>query len=173
MPEKLNEWLSLKDKFIEKYSHIVINGKGTYSLILELERDQYIEIGKLGKFYSKKGIMYTMAAHLADLKGQYHLKKIKRKWHIDYLLDNSKIIKIFLSEVEKNYEHEISKSLSNSPNAEVLARGFGSSDCKDGCPSHLIYFSENPEIIGIYQRLNLKYLILEESDFKNMQCFKI
>lgn len=150
-------------------------GKGTYSLILELEKDQYIEIGKLGKFLFKKGYYVYNGSTLGGFgRVKYHLKKNKKKkWHIDYLLDNSKIIKIFLSEVEKNYEHEISKSLSNSPNAEVLVRGFGSSDCKDGCPSHLIYFSENPEISGIYQRLNLKYLILEESDFKNMQSFKI
>ena len=150
-------------------------GKGTYSLILKLENDQHIEIGKLGKFLFKKGYYVYSGSALGGFgRVKYQLKKNKNKrWHIDYLLDNAKIIKIFLSEVEKNYEHEVSKSLSNSKNAEVLVRGFGSSDCKEGCPSHLIYFSENPEISDIYQRLNLKYLILEESDFKNMQCFKI
>lgn len=150
-------------------------GKGTYSLILKLENDQHIEIGKLGKFLFKKGYYVYSGSALGGFgRVKYHLKKNKNKrWHIDYLLDNAKITKIFLSEVEKNYEHEVSKSLSNSKNAEVLVRGFGSSDCKEGCPSHLIYFSENPEISDIYQRLNLKYLILEESDFKNMQCFKI
>lgn len=55
-------------------------GKGTYSLILELERDQYIEIGKLGKFLFKKGYYVYNGSALGGFgRVKYHLKKNKKE----------------------------------------------------------------------------------------------
>ena len=144
--------------------------KGSYSLILLLENDQYIEIGKLGKFIFKKGYYVYNGSALGGFgRVRYHLKENKiKRWHVDYLLDKAKIIKIIISQVKINHEHEISKILADKNGAEIIVKGFGSSDCKKGCPSHLIYFKKMPEIIDIYKRLNLEYIMFKEADFKNI-----
>jgi len=141
--------------------------KGSYSLILLLENDQYIEIGKLGKFIFKKGYYVYNGSALGGFgRVRYHLKENKiKRWHIDYLLDKAKIIKIIIYQVKINHEHDISKILADKNGAEIPVKGFGSSDCKKGCPSHLIYFKKMPEIIDT---LNLDYIIFEEADFKNI-----
>jgi len=144
--------------------------KGIYSLIIMLENDQYIEIGKLGTYFFKKGYYVYNGSALGGFgRVKYHLKKNKNKrWHIDYFLDKSKIIKIITSEVKKNYEHDISKSLASKNDAEIPVMKFGSSDCNKGCPSHFVYFKKIPELGPIYESLGLKFVIFEETDFKNM-----
>jgi Uri superfamily endonuclease len=58
----------------------------------------------------------------------------KLHWHIDFLLNdkNSKII-----EVQKFDEEEC--ILNQKATGEIIVAGFGSSDCKSGCKSHLKY----------------------------------
>jgi sugar fermentation stimulation protein A len=147
----------------------------TYSLLIILEKDEEIEIGKLGKFSFKKGYYVYNGSALGGLgRVKYHLKcnKIKR-WHIDYLLEKAKIIKIIMAEVKENNEHKLSMKMSNLINAQNPVIGFGSSDCKKKCESHLLYFNMCPNLEKIYEDLNLKYLVFTESDFKNIQSLKI
>ncbi|MCC7572073.1 MAG: GIY-YIG nuclease family protein [Candidatus Methanofastidiosum sp.] len=144
--------------------------KGIYSLILILENDQYIEIGKLGNFLFKKGYYVYNGSALGGFgRVRYHLNKNKlKRWHIDYLLDKAKIIKIITCEINKNLEHDVSKGMSDKKDAEILVPGFGSSDCSKGCASHLIYFKEMQQIDEIYEKLGLNFFIFEEADFKNI-----
>ncbi len=147
----------------------------TYSLLIILEKDEEIEIGKLGKFSFKTGYYVYNGSALGGLgRIKYHLKsnKIKR-WHIDYLLEKTKIIKIIMAEVKENNEHKISMKMSNQTNAQNPVIGFGSSDCNKKCKSHLLYFNRSPNLEKIYEDLNLKYLVFTESDFKNIQSLKI
>ncbi|NYT03497.1 MAG: GIY-YIG nuclease family protein [Candidatus Methanofastidiosa archaeon] len=144
--------------------------KGTYSLILLLENDQYIEIGKIGNYLFKKGYYVYNGSALGGLgRVRYHLKKNKNKrWHIDYLLECSKILEIIISKDTKNHEHDISKILASMKDAEIPVVDFGSSDCKEECPSHLIYFKKVPGISNAYERLGLEYNLFKEADFKNI-----
>jgi sugar fermentation stimulation protein A len=144
--------------------------KGTYSLVLILETEQHIEIGKLGNFLFKKGYYVYNGSALGGFgRVRYHLKENKSKrWHIDYLLDKAKLIKIITSETNKNQEHDISKSLARRKDAEIPVIKFGSSDCNKGCLSHLVYFKKIPEVEDTYERLGLKFVIFEKTDFKNI-----
>ena len=144
--------------------------KGTYSLILILEKEQYIVIGKLGNFLFKKGYyVYNCSALGGFGRVRHHLNKNKcKRWHIDYLLEKAKIIKIITSETNKNYEHDISKNLANDKDAEIPVINFGSSDCDKGCGSHLVYFKELPDIRNTYEKLCLKFIVFEKTDFKNI-----
>lgn len=144
--------------------------KGIYSLIILLENDQYIEIGKLGNFFFKKGYYVYNGSALGGFgRVRHHLNKNKRKrWHIDYLLDRAKIIRIITSEVNKNFEHDLSKGISNMKDAENPVARFGSSDCREGCTSHLMYFKKIQEIEDIYEKLGLKFVAFAEADFKNI-----
>jgi len=144
--------------------------KGTYSLVLILEKEQYIEIGKLGNFLFKKGYYVYNGSALGGFgRVRYHLKENKSKrWHIDYLLDKAKLIKIITSETNTNLEHDISKSLASKKGAEIPIIKFGSSDCNKGCVSHLVYFKKIPEVEDIYKKLGLKFVIFKMADFKNI-----
>lgn len=144
--------------------------KGAYTLLLVLENDQHIEIGKIGKILFKKGYYVYNGSALGGFgRVRYHLKQNKTKrWHIDYLLEYAKILKIIISKDTKNHEHDISKFLINIIDAEIPLVGFGSSDCKEKCPSHLIYFKKVPEICDAYEKLGLDYKVFNEADFKNI-----
>ncbi|NPV51196.1 MAG: GIY-YIG nuclease family protein [Candidatus Methanofastidiosum sp.] len=144
--------------------------KGAYSLLLVLENDQLIEIGKLGRILFKKGYYVYNGSALGGFgRVRYHLKQNKTKrWHIDYLLEYAKILKIIIAKDAKNHEHDISKFLASVIGAETPTLGFGSSDCKEKCPSHLVYFINMPEICTAYEKLGLDHKVFNEADFKNI-----
>lgn len=144
--------------------------KGIYSIVLILENEQNIKIGQLGNYFFKKGYyVYNGSAMGGFGRIRYHLKENKKKrWHIDYLTEKAKIIKILRLETKINYEHYISKKLSYEKDAEILVDNFGSSDCKKGCEAHLIYFKNMPQIENIYKKLDLNFDIFREGDFENI-----
>ncbi len=144
--------------------------KITYSLIIFLDKNEEISIGKLGCFFFKKGYYVYNGSALGGFgRVRYHLKKKRiKRWHIDYLLEISQIKKILMSEVQENMEHQVSKRLLMQKGAEILIVGFGSSDCNKGCIAHLIYFSELPKVEEIYNDLGLDCIIIGESNLKDI-----
>lgn len=104
---------------------------------MRVDKSVSVTVGKLGSFdlpagryvYSgsaKRNIAARLARHLSPTK--------KVKWHIDYLLAHPevKIIGIRLSEED---ECEINQ---NTP-GRVIVPGFGATDCRKSCGSHLKY----------------------------------
>ncbi len=71
---------------------------GCYILVLKLNEGKNIQIGKLGKFYFEKGVYF----YVGSAKGGFskrvtrYFKRRKKRWHIDYLLDEAEVIGIFL-----------------------------------------------------------------------------
>ena len=107
----------------------------SYQLFIEIEKDIKIKIGKLGIFEFQKGnYIYTGSAKRnIDARIKLHLSKDKNlHWHIDYLLKNQevKIIDVKRSDIT---ECELNQAV----NGEIIVKGFGSSDCKASCGSHL------------------------------------
>ena len=111
----------------------------SYQLFISLSQDIRIQIGKKGLCRFKKGIyVYTGSAKKnMDARIATH-KSIKKSlhWHIDYLLANPKthIIKVRQSNSEEC-------NLNQHVDGVTLVPGFGSSDCKKNCSSHLNYLS--------------------------------
>lgn len=125
--------------------------KGIYSLIIKLNKDQGIKIGKLGKINFKKGFYIYTGSALNDLNTRIerHRKKQKKKfWHIDYFLANRyvKILQVIAIKTEKKLECKLNKVISSLPNAKIV-EGFGCSDCE--CKTHLLYFDE----VGVVKSL--------------------
>ena len=134
--------------------------KGTYCLLIRLENDQTIEIGKKGKINFIKGYYVYIGSAMNSLDGRIrrHLGNEKKlHWHVDYLLENhySRINDVYLSDDGIKHECELA-GLIASEGAEIL--GFGCSDCK--CNSHLIYFSSEDgaatACIKSFEKLGLK-----------------
>ncbi len=111
--------------------------RGCYILIIRLERDVIIEVGRLGKIRFKAGYYAYVGSGMGNVlkRVERHFMKGKRKrWHIDYLTEVADEIYALIIPSDVKIECEIAKFFAS--NFECV-KGFGSSDCK--CESHLFY----------------------------------
>jgi len=132
---------------------------GTYALLLKLDKQERITVGKLGTFdfpagyylyvgsaLGPGGLRARLARHRRDSKSSSQSssrqKGKKLHWHIDYLLQQAQLIKVWSVASEQRLECKWSEVARRLSGAQVPVRGFGSSDCR--CPAHLIYFSARP-----------------------------
>ncbi|MEM5830001.1 MAG: GIY-YIG nuclease family protein [Candidatus Aenigmatarchaeota archaeon] len=125
--------------------------KGSYILILKLDKDEKLNIGKLGEFELKKGYYcYVGSANGKNIEIEDRIrryfklnqeKKGNLRWHIDYLLinPNVKIIDVIKSKIDEcKLAKKVEKvCLESVPN-------FGNSDCD--CESHLFFHYINPKV---------------------------
>ena len=142
--------------------------KGTYCLIIYLNKNVNLTIGKLyNNLQFKKGyyVYVGSAMNSMNKRLERHLSNTKKMhWHIDYLLinENSKIEDILFNISNNKIECKLAKLISK--NGDEIPK-FGSSDCK--CNSHLIYFKREIDAIATikqaYSELNM--------DFKNLDYF--
>ena len=107
----------------------------TYQLHIEVEENILITIGRLGEFFFPSGrYVYTGSARMhLNARLLRHLSQAKTlRWHIDYLLDHrsTQIVSITTSRDEEC-------RLNQRTGGEIVSMGFGSSDCRSGCGSHL------------------------------------
>lgn len=117
-------------------------------MVLRVSRRTRIKVGGLGSISFPAGhYVYVGSAlgrgssGLQDRIGR-HLKKDKHlRWHIDFLLNAREVavVAAVYSETRSPAECALSKALCG--RSDIVAKGFGSSDCKAGCPSHLHYFA--------------------------------
>ena len=118
----------------------------SYQLFISVNINLKIQVGKLGMFNFPKGTyIYTGSAMKnIDARIKRHLSKYKKShWHIDYLLRNNqtnitKVIKSELNECDLNSDIK----------GKIIAIGFGSSDCRNNCKSHLKYIDHQWNIFS-------------------------
>jgi Uri superfamily endonuclease len=143
-----------------------LSTSGIYTLLLFASKDVTLTIGKLGKQNFPRGYYtYTGSAlgkGAASLKHRIarHLRKEKRKfWHIDYLLadENVSVEAVIAAETNKKMECNINSHIKGIKGAEVPVKGFGASDCRKNCGSHLLYFPEIKNADCLVQKL-VRYL---------------
>ncbi len=121
--------------------------KGIYILILKLNNDTVIRIGKLGKFRFKKGYYaYTGSAlgpgGFKRVARHYDVgsgKNLTRKWHIDYLLPCSDVVGCVLIPTDESIECNVACAVGEFCDG---IPGFGCSDCS--CPAHLFFSETDP-----------------------------
>lgn len=114
--------------------------KGAYQLHLRLDKSVRVRVGKLGTFLFPAGRYVYTGSALSGLENRLarHFRKQKKlHWHIDYLLRHAQIEGVSVVRTEERVECELNRQVLNLPNASVVAKGFGSSDCH--CPTHLVY----------------------------------
>jgi len=125
---------------------------------MRLDLVESLKVGKLGLFYFFSGYYVYTGSALNSLTARILRHKRSRKklhWHIDYFLKKAKIIKIFTYITNQKLECKLNKRIQKLPNAKILVKGFGSSDCN--CSSHLTFFGDyNP--INLMNKINIKNL---------------
>ena len=109
----------------------------TYQLQIHVKKSVTVQVGKLGCFEFAAGLyQYTGSARKnIHARVHRHLQKNKKlRWHIDYLLTHPDVdvIDVIYSELPECI-------INQQGDGEIKVKGFGSSDCKRGCGSHLKY----------------------------------
>lgn len=118
--------------------------KGCYCLIIKIEENKNLKIGKKLKIEFKKGYYAYIGSAMNGLESRVkrHMSKSKKlHWHVDYLLKYSEIVEVIYN-IDKKVECELSEELSKR-NDYIM--DFGCSDCE--CDSHLYYFKNRKEAI--------------------------
>lgn len=109
----------------------------TYQLHIRLNHPCKLSVGKLGSFDFPAGqYIYTGSARRTlEPRIKRHMRKDKKlHWHIDYLLaspyaDIIRIVRFAISECAINQQTR----------GKILIPGFGATDCRNRCVSHLKY----------------------------------
>jgi len=125
--------------------------RGIYTLIVFLSNDIQLKIGKLGTqtfpagYYTYTGSALGRGASNLKQRVTRHLKKQKQKfWHIDFLLahENATITTIIAVQTSRKLECKMNHCIIEKLNTKIPVIGFGASDCKENCKSHLLFFSD-------------------------------
>ncbi len=117
--------------------------RGSYLLILNLKRDQKIDVGKLGEVHFRRGFYIYVGSAMANLTERMERHRRLRKkhhWHIDELRAVAQFHSVLAIRSSNRLECEIAKAMSEI--AEWSVSGFGSTDCS--CETHLFGMSCDP-----------------------------
>jgi Uri superfamily endonuclease len=145
---KLNSLIGLTMDISQRES---FPATGIYTLIILLSKDLSLNVGRFGLRNFPKGYYtYTgsaMGKGRANLKRRIsrHLTKEKpKRWHIDYLLanPNTQVTAVVAAQTNKRLECAINQQLKETGMAKIPVRGFGASDCKENCTTHLLFFPD-------------------------------
>lgn len=112
--------------------------KGSYTLVLVLAEDCRLTIGRLGSFEFPTGLYLYFGSALNGLEGRIrrHLQRDKKlHWHVDYLASVADMEQVWWQTGRERKECGWAQRAVRE-GGEVIARGFGSSDCR--CETHLL-----------------------------------
>lgn len=131
--------LEIPFNFLEKE----LQDRGVYLLLIRIAGTKTIAVGGQGEISFKEGYYVYAGSAMNSLSKRInrHRRRIKKKrWHIDYLTAEAKVITPIAIITGEDLECECAAAVKKLSDYQVA--GFGSSDCS--CPAHLFYFSGNP-----------------------------
>lgn len=112
----------------------------TYQLFILVSEPLRLQIGRLGLYDFPAGrYCYTGSAigRLHQRVARHFIRNKQLRWHIDYLLAAAGV-GIF----DVRYSQLSECQLNQTSKGRVLIPGFGASDCRQGCVSHLKYLGQ-------------------------------
>lgn len=117
-------------------------------MLMELPRNSTLKIGSLGCFDFPAGYYGYIGSAQGGLEQRLsrHMRREKKKrWHIDYLLAEAEVVsKLIIPFGGREMECIVARTLRGVEGAQVVAEGFGSSDCR--CESHLLYLGSSEDV---------------------------
>jgi Uri superfamily endonuclease len=123
--------------------------RGAYCLLIRIEEDTEATVGRLGRFEFPTGYYVYCGSALRGVAARTarHQRRTKTlRWHIDYLLalPAARLVACVPYLSDRREECELNQAVQRRSGARVPVPGFGSSDCRSGCPAHLTYFARRP-----------------------------
>lgn len=142
---------------------------GNYVIVAALGEAFTFELKSLGQFHLPAGIyLYCGSAHgPGGLKARIgrHLKRNTCKfWHFDHLKDHVRILQVWWDVDRENRECEILQALLKVEGAQIPIKGFGSSDCRRGCPAHLIWLPPGSDLRSVSAKLRKSWAAFTQWD---------
>jgi sugar fermentation stimulation protein A len=117
--------------------------RGSYIVILRLDRDRLITVGELGEVFFRKGFYLYVGSAMKGLTARMERHRRLTKtlfWHIDYLRAQADIVKILPIRSPHRMECVVAQAVREVTQWSI--KGFGCSDCR--CESHLFGTEQDP-----------------------------
>ena len=125
------------------------NAPGTYLLWLRADRDDEIEVGRLGTLSVEPGVYGYVGSAFGPGGVQARVRRHARDdaekslhWHVDDLRVVTTLDAVWVTYDEARRECMWASLLRSLPDATVPLDGFGASDCD--CSAHLVRFPSIP-----------------------------
>jgi sugar fermentation stimulation protein A len=136
--------------YIEREAH----DRGSYVLVLSLAEDRFLDFGRLGRIFFRKGFYLYAGSAMVNLTARMkrHVRRRKRfHWHIDWLRSVAEVRSVLPVRASERLECTIAQGLA--ARAAWTVPGFGCTDCS--CDSHLFGLPDDPLQSAWFQRLLL------------------
>ncbi len=142
--------------------HKIPSKKGNYILVFRLEERTRQNISRFNDVVLDPGYyLYCGSAHgNTGLKGRIarHLAKSNKKfWHIDFLKEYLHPSEVWYQISSEKNECSFCRFLHNQMNGEIPIKGFGVSDCKNKCESHLVRLLQATNLDHVFIELNSEF----------------
>jgi Uri superfamily endonuclease len=123
---------------------------GTYILKLSLAQKRHIKIGQLGRYSFQPGTYLYFGSAFGPggvaARIRHHLSVgATRHWHCDYLTPYCQFEAVYFCYAPHKLECCWTQTIENLSWTSSPIAGFGSSDCKEHCRSHLVYILDSAE----------------------------
>jgi sugar fermentation stimulation protein A len=117
--------------------------RGSYLVLLHLNRSRSIPIGKMGRVRFAKGFYIYVGSAMKNLTKRLERHRRIRKrihWHLDWLRPHTRFLETLAIRSSHRLECELARDIEGIASWSIP--GFGCSDC--GCKSHLFGMPEDP-----------------------------
>ena len=124
------------------------NQPGTYLFNFAVLKDANIRVGKLANRHFLCGSYAYFGSALGPgglqsrLKHHLNINNSKPHWHIDYLKPFTQPSTILFLISPDHLECQWRRIVQDIPGIRTQVSGFGSSDCQEDCPTHLLYLGD-------------------------------
>lgn len=131
---------------------------GTYVLWFDLSRAESVSVGRLGEIVFSPGVyLYVGSAFgpggLRARLGRHLHGGGCPHWHVDALRAVVPVRGYCYTVAPEPLECRWSGTLARLPQASVPVPRFGASDCREGCPAHLVAFGTGVDLIRLREVL--------------------
>ena len=135
---------------------------GSYALLLKVDAPFVLDMPRLGKVTLAAGqYAYVGSAHgpggLRARVGRHLRVEKPLHWHIDYLTAAVPVVHVVAVASTARLECTWVKRLLALNGASVPAPGFGSSDCRSGCPAHLVRLPDGLKLSQVEEALVMEH----------------
>ena len=117
--------------------------RGSYLVLLHLNRPRSILIGKMGRVRFPRGFYLYVGSAMGNLTKRLDRHRRLRKrihWHLDWLRPHTRFLETLAIRSSDRLECELARAIDGIASWSIP--GFGCSDC--GCRSHLFGMPEDP-----------------------------
>jgi sugar fermentation stimulation protein A len=147
-----NTRLTIPWSYLKKEVH----DRGSYLLLLRLEKEKEVVIGNLGARRFVRGYYVYVGSAMSNLRKRIERHRRLRKnmhWHIDYLRAATQVHAALAIRSSDRLECSLAGAVASL--APRLVKKFGCSDC--ACESHLFGFTTDPLKLPAFQEMLIHF----------------